>query len=81
MGLGVLPAPTVAGWIDSDSLPEDRVKSFEGREFELVFSDEFNREGRTFHDGTDPRWTAVNKNDYTNHALQFYSHDYVRFFV
>ena len=28
-----------------------------------VFSDEFEQEGRTFHDGNDPRWTALNKND------------------
>ncbi|CAN0462339.1 unnamed protein product, partial [Laminaria digitata] len=38
----------------------------------------FGRDGRTFHDGRDPRWTALHKNDYTNHALQFYSHDMVR---
>lgn len=30
-----------------------------------VFSDEFNEDGRTFHDGQDPRWTAINKNDCT----------------
>ncbi|CAM9199215.1 unnamed protein product [Discosporangium mesarthrocarpum] len=47
------------------------------RDFELVFSDEFNRGGRKFNDGKDPRWTAVNKNDYTNAALHFYSHDMV----
>ena len=28
-----------------------------------VFSDEFEQDGRTFHDGRDPRWTALNKND------------------
>ena len=28
-----------------------------------VFSDEFEVQGRTFHDGNDPRWTAINKND------------------
>ena len=28
-----------------------------------VFSDEFEQDGRTFHDGQDPRWTAINKND------------------
>lgn len=38
-----------------------------------VFSDEFEEPGRTFHDGNDPRWTAINKNDYTNAALHFYS--------
>jgi hypothetical protein len=36
------------------------------KNFELrsqVFSDEFEQDGRTFHDGHDPRWTAINKND------------------
>jgi hypothetical protein len=28
-----------------------------------VFSDEFEQGGRTFHDGKDPRWTAIKKND------------------
>jgi beta-glucan synthesis-associated protein KRE6 len=28
-----------------------------------VFSDEFEQDGRTFHDGKDPRWTAIKKND------------------
>lgn len=69
-----------AGWVDPDSLPEVRAKEFEGRDFELVFSDEFNRDGRMFKDGSDPRWTAVNKNDYTNSALQFYSDEFVSYF-
>ena len=41
--------------------------------YHLVFSDEFNTPGRSFGDGTDPRWTALNKNDYTNNALHYYS--------
>lgn len=28
---------------------------------------------RSFADGDDPRWTALEKNDYTNNALQYYS--------
>jgi len=43
------------------------------REFELVFSDEFNTPGRSFGDGNDSRWTALDKNDYTNDALHYYS--------
>jgi hypothetical protein len=56
-----------ASWVDPDTYeyarttralyPEDR------RIYELVFSDEFEQEGRTFNDGSDPRWTALNKND------------------
>lgn len=41
--------------------------------FHLVFSDEFNIPGRTFEDGTDPRWTALEKNDYTNDAQHYYA--------
>jgi len=40
-----------------------------------VFSDEFNVPHRTFHDGHDPRWTALEKNDYTNDAQHYYSGD------
>ena len=41
--------------------------------YELVFSDEFNTPFRTFEDGSDPRWTALEKNDYTNDALHYYT--------
>lgn len=41
----------------------------------LVMSDEFNVPHRNFSDGMDPKWTALNKNDYTNDALHYYSHD------
>lgn len=32
---------------------------FDGQEYELVFSDEFNTDGRTFYPGDDPFWEAV----------------------
>jgi hypothetical protein len=41
--------------------------------YQLVYSDEFNAPFRTFEDGVDPRWTALEKNDYTNNALHYYS--------
>lgn len=44
------------------------------RVYDLVFSDEFNTPHRTFEDGNDPRWTALEKNDYTNDAQHYYSH-------
>ena len=47
------------------------------RVFKLVMSDEFNVEGRNFADGQDPKWTAMDKNDYTNGALHYYSPDNV----
>jgi beta-glucanase (GH16 family) len=36
-------------------------------------SDEFNTADRSFEDGSDPKWTALDKNDYTNDALHYYS--------
>jgi hypothetical protein len=53
--------PIRAGW------PNDQE-----REFHLVFSDEFESEGRTLHDGRDPRWTALHGDDLTNNPLHWY---------
>ena len=46
--------------------------SIEGEGYKLVYSDEFNVTGRSFADGFDPVWTALDKNDYTNAALHYY---------
>ena len=53
----------------------DKNNNNNSRPYRLVFSDEFAQEGRTFHDGHDPRWTALNKKDDTNNPLHYYSHD------
>lgn len=49
--------PTV---IDSDT-PENVYTrtGFDGKTYSLVFSDEFEKEGRTFFPGDDPFWTGV----------------------
>ena len=47
---------------DSDTDTPDSAKSrtgFDGEQYELVFSDEFNVDGRTFYPGDDPFWEAV----------------------
>ena len=64
-----------SGWIDPDTQLSDKfTKSFhDGRTYELVFSDEFNIDGRLFKDGQDPKWTAMHKDDYTNFALHYYN--------
>ncbi|KAJ1458594.1 beta-glucan synthesis-associated protein-domain-containing protein [Pelagophyceae sp. CCMP2097] len=66
-----------AGWVDSDSPASSRrTRSLvDGESYDLVFSDEFNTPGRRFDDGSDPRWTAIHKNDYTNKALHYYHRD------
>ncbi|KAG8528499.1 uncharacterized protein KY384_007417 [Bacidia gigantensis] len=47
------------GLIDPDT-PESKMtrKTFDEQEWELVFSDEFNQDNRTFYPGDDPFWTA-----------------------
>ncbi|KAJ8599078.1 hypothetical protein CTAYLR_007613 [Chrysophaeum taylorii] len=69
-----------AGWVDPDSPRSARttVSLVDRVEVPLVFSDEFEVEGREFDDGFDPRWTAIHKNDYTNAALHYYHQEYVR---
>ena len=41
--------------------------------YQLVFSDEFNEDGRTFENGADARWTALEKPDSSNGPLAYYS--------
>lgn len=74
-------------WIDPDtpqnarkvvSYPELPFRNDQEREFDLVFSDEFETDGRTMNDGQDPRWTALNSDDLTNNPLHWYSHDNVK---
>lgn len=72
-----------ADWIDEDTPAEGRQtrplglpgppEYAEIDTYDLVFSDEFNVDGRDFSDGSDPKWTALNKNDYTNGALHYYT--------
>jgi hypothetical protein len=65
-----------SSWIDPDTnLAKNGIRrSFiTASPYELVFSDEFNTPGRSLSDGHDPRWTALEKDDYTNYALQYYS--------
>ena len=65
------------GWVDPDTeASAHTIKSYvDETTHKLVFSDEFNVEGRDFNDGNDPRWTAIHKDDYTNFALHYYNKD------
>jgi beta-glucanase (GH16 family) len=73
-------------WIDPDtpddvrtifSYPVLNISEDTKRGFDLVFSDEFEVDGRTMNDGRDPRWTALHSDDLTNNPLHWYSHDAV----
>ena len=56
-----------ASWVDPDTPYTARTTKAlfteDKRKYELVFSDEFEVDGRSFTDGNDPRWTAIRKND------------------
>lgn len=59
--------------IDPDT-PEDVKKrtGFDGEEWTLVFSDEFNKEGRTFYPGDDPFFTAVDIHYWPTNDFEWY---------
>jgi len=61
-------------WIDADTPASAcTVAGRGGEQLSLVFSDEFELEGRRFGDGRDSRWTAVETLPYTNKQLNVYN--------
>mmetsp|Transcript_37202 Transcript_37202/g.100575 ORF Transcript_37202/g.100575 Transcript_37202/m.100575 type:complete len:675 (-) Transcript_37202:82-2106(-) len=78
LALAAAPAVFAAagnGWVDPDT-PEEALtvtSEVDGSTFDLVYSDEFEVDDRSFDDGHDPAWTALEKDDYTNGALHYYS--------
>ncbi|KAK0478306.1 beta-glucan synthesis-associated [Armillaria novae-zelandiae] len=62
------------GMVDLDT-PEDAytIKSFTNdNEYQLVWSDEFNVDGRTFYPGDDPYWEAVDLHYWGTNNLEWY---------
>ena len=61
----VLVSGKFVGWVDPDTKMEHKkltnLKS--GVVYDLVMSDEFEKEGRLFADGDDPMWCAIDKSD------------------
>ncbi len=65
--------PGLPSLIDADT-PTDvysRTGS-DGKKYNLVFSDEFNTDGRTFYPGDDPYWEAVDINYWPTGDLEWY---------
>ena len=62
-------------WVDADTPPEacTSTSEFDQLELSLVFSDEFSTDGRTFADGGDPRWTALQLAPSTNEQVCWYN--------
>lgn len=76
-----------AGWVDPDtSTKHHTIKSLsrpDSDAYDIVMSDEFNREGREFIDGADPMWTGIDRSDDDQtssgrKSLQFYNSSNVR---
>ena len=72
------------GWIDPDTHKDhyQRTSLSDGKTYDLIMSDEFNREGRNFRDGYDTMWTALDKSDddWTSsgrRSVHFYNSSYV----
>lgn len=62
--------------IDPDTPDSALTKTaMDGSDWNLVFSDEFNKEGRTFYDGDDQFWTAVDLHYQATQDLEWYSPD------
>ncbi|KAK0475590.1 glycoside hydrolase family 16 protein [Armillaria luteobubalina] len=62
------------GLIDRDT-PQDAytIKSWrDGKEFQLVFSDEFEQDGRSFYPGDDPYWEANNFHYWNTNDLEWH---------
>lgn len=62
------------GLVDKDT-PEDvrtKVDYVTGQTWQLVFSDEFNTEGRSFYPGDDPYWEAVDLHYWATNNLEWY---------
>ncbi|POY72512.1 hypothetical protein BMF94_4338 [Rhodotorula taiwanensis] len=70
--------PNLPSLID-DTTPSDAYTrtGFDGQEYELVFSDEFNTDGRTFWPGDDPYWEAVDLHYWATKDLEWYDPDAV----
>ncbi|KAG9407033.1 hypothetical protein AC1031_001665 [Aphanomyces cochlioides] len=61
-------------WVDVDTPENARTKvSTRGETWELVMSDEFEIDGRTFEAGKDHLWTALDMADGVNAALEYYN--------
>ncbi|KAI3605273.1 glycoside hydrolase family 16 protein [Moniliophthora roreri] len=62
------------GLVDIETPEEARtIKAYHtGVDMELVFSDEFNRDGRSFYPGDDPYWEAVDLHYWQTNNMEWY---------
>jgi len=71
---GQLPDLNHFSLIDADTPQEAYywTSMEDGAQWELVFSDEFNRDGRTFYPGDDPYWEAVDLHYWGTNNKEWY---------
>ncbi|EPQ59119.1 glycoside hydrolase family 16 protein [Gloeophyllum trabeum ATCC 11539] len=77
---GQIPSlPGDYGIIDAETPKEAYTKTSwaDGSELQLVFSDEFNVDGRTFWPGDDPYWEAVDLHYWETNNIEWYSPDQI----
>ena len=62
------------GLIDLDTPQDARTISdfVTGKEWQLIFSDEFNVDGRSFYPGDDPYWEAVDLHYWQTNNMEWY---------
>lgn len=74
-GSGQVPSmPGNWGLVDLDT-PKDAYTMpswVDGSEMQLIFSDEFNTDGRTFYPGDDPYWEAVDLHYWATNNMEWY---------
>ncbi|KAF9497733.1 glycoside hydrolase family 16 protein [Pleurotus eryngii] len=73
-GTGQIPVlPGLPKLIDDDTPQNVRSRTgSDGKRYNLVFSDEFNTDGRTFYPGDDPFWEAVDLHYWPTGDLEWY---------
>ncbi|KAL1512233.1 hypothetical protein AB1Y20_005495 [Prymnesium parvum] len=72
----LLPPPVACSdWVDIDTPASAHLHPsyFDGAPLLLTFSDEFAREGRSFVDGNDARWTSLQLPPSTNFQVNWYN--------
>lgn len=71
---GQVPTMGNFGLIDLDTPKEAHTRAgyLDGSDYVLVFSDEFNTDGRTFYPGDDPYWEAVDLHYWPTNNLEWY---------
>ncbi|KAI5480774.1 glycoside hydrolase family 16 protein [Pseudohyphozyma bogoriensis] len=75
-GSGQVPNTGLPTLVDADTPQSAYTRTgFDGETYNLVFSDEFNTDGRTFWPGDDPWWQAVDLHYWQTKDMEWYDPD------